>query len=300
MISIVICTHNRPDDLQLCLEALHPQASVDRCEIVVVDSGSHEAASIRNVVCRFAGVRLVRVHEAGLSIARNAGLESTSSEWIAFIDDDAIASSDWVENACRLIAIAPEKCAIIGGDVAPQYPGGSSPQIGWRWKQLLSLVSQPDESFGAASVAVCGANVIYRREPLTAVGGFPSSLGRIGARLLSGEEKLVQEVLIAQGWNVARSNRLSVRHRIDPQRLNRSWAINRAHWDGISDERVLRLIGQPTSTLEILIILMRTLGLSILYGSNDTGKEYFIRFWYNLGRAKEWAYDRVRFNRHRS
>jgi glycosyltransferase involved in cell wall biosynthesis len=239
-------------------------------------------------MARWPGARLIRQAEPGLSRARNAALAAARGEWLAFLDDDAIPDGKWFAQATRLAAIAPESCAMIGGDVAPAFPQGAQPRIGRRWRQLLSLVEQPDEGFTTGAVAICGANVLFRTSFLHACGGFPESLGRVGSTLLSGEEKLVQEIAVLHGRSCGRSNLLRARHRIPEQRLKRTWAIRRAYWDGRSDERIGAILGQRTAGSVALGLCARVVVLAALYPFSPTRQEFFLRFWYALGRLHEW------------
>ncbi len=290
MLTIAICTHDRASDVQCCLEHLHPQIDFGVAQLVLVDSGSGpaDARLLAGMVEAFPGVRLIRLEEAGLSRARNAAVQVAKDGWVAFLDDDAIPDRQWFTQALRLIAEAPGDCAIIGGDVAPVFPAGATPKLGRRWRQLLSLVEQPEECFDAAGASICGANSIYRRRCLVDVGGFPETLGRIGTNLLSGEEKLVRDVAVRSGWTVGRSHRLRVGHRIAAARLERGWAARRAYWDGLSDERIRAIMGQRTAQMDGAELLARLAALGVLYPFSPVRQEFFIRFWYTLGRLREW------------
>lgn len=290
MLTIAICTHDRAADLRVCLEHLHSQVDFRHAELLVIDSASspEQVRAIELDMVRWPGARLIRQAEPGLSRARNAALAAARGDWLAFLDDDAIPDGQWFAQATRLAAIAPEACAMIGGDVAPAFPQGTQPRLGRRWRQLLSLVEQPDEAFTTGPVSICGANVLFRTSFLHACGGFPESLGRIGSNLLSGEEKLVQEIAVLHGRPCGRSNLLRARHRIPAERLKRAWATRRAYWDGRSDERLRAILGQRIAGSAVLGLCARVCVLAALYPFAPTRQEFFLRFWYALGRVHEW------------
>lgn len=94
MISIVIPVYNRAYCVPVCLESVKNQSFTD-WECIVVDDGSTDNTVS---VClpyaesdsRFKIV--VQPENAGVSVARNRGLELAEGEYIAFLDSD-----DWIE-----------------------------------------------------------------------------------------------------------------------------------------------------------------------------------------------------------
>jgi glucosyl-dolichyl phosphate glucuronosyltransferase len=290
-LSIVICTHNRADDVADCLAALVPQLEKHSAEVKVIDSGSCEdqRRSLERLVASLPPVRLGRIEEPGVSLARNKGIGETKGEWVGFLDDDAIPSADWLENAQRLMSLVPETCAIIAGAVLPQLPEGASRPLGKRWSQMLSVVQRKGEGDCTASCSMVAANVLFRRSALVEGGGFSTALGRHGTTLLSGGEKLLLEQLIGRGWSAWYSDRLKVRHKISAERLTQKWILRRAYWDGLSDQRISALNARTPNSLEVGKVLAKTLMLSLLYFADTPRNEFRIRFWYNVG----WLHERV-------
>jgi glucosyl-dolichyl phosphate glucuronosyltransferase len=288
-LSIVICTHNRADDVGDCLTALLPQLDDSPTEVKVIDSGSRDEQrrALERLVGGLPAVELVRIDEPGVSLARNKGISETNGEWVAFLDDDAIPSADWLENAQRLMSLVPEECAIIAGAVFPEFPEAASRPLGKRWSQMLSLVQRSGEGDCTASCSMVAANVLFRRSALVDGGGFSTALGRHATTLLSGGEKLLQEQLIALGWSAWYSDRLKVRHKISAERLTRKWILRRAYWDGLSDHRISVLNARKPNVLEAWKVLAKTLALSPLYFAGTPRNEFRIRFWYNVGWLRE-------------
>ncbi len=288
-LSIVICTHNRADDVGDCLAALLPQLDKSSTEVKVIDSGSREdqRADSGAIGCQPTPVQLVRIDEPGVSLARNRGIGETNGEWVAFLDDDTIPSADWLENAHRLMSLVPEECAIIAGAVLPEFPKGASRPLGKRWSQVLSLVQRSGEGDCTASCSMVAANVLFRRLALVEGEGFSTALGRRGTTLLSGGEKLLQEQLIERGWSTWYSDRLKVRHKINAERLTQKWILRRAYWDGLSDQRISALNARKPNVLEVGKVLAKTLALSLVYFADTPRNEIRIRFWYNVGWLRE-------------
>jgi hypothetical protein len=84
-------------------------------------------------------------------------------------------------------------------------------------------------------VAVYGANMAFRTDALRGIGGFPEDLGRVGNRLLSGEEVEALDQLRARGLRVFYDGRIAVRHSIQRDRLKPGWLLSRLHWQGATD-----------------------------------------------------------------
>src|SRR6266852_5422463 len=92
--SIVICTRNRPAQLERCLEGLS-HLTYPSFEVVVVDNASDDDQA-RRIAARW-GVRYTVEPMRGLSRARNRGVLASIGEIIAFIDDDAVPRSEWLD-----------------------------------------------------------------------------------------------------------------------------------------------------------------------------------------------------------
>jgi glycosyltransferase involved in cell wall biosynthesis len=83
-LAAVIPTHNRPKDLHNAVESVVTQGT--DVEVVVVDDGSDPPVEERHLP---PDVKVVR-HDVprGPAGARNAAVQATEAEWIAFLDDD--------------------------------------------------------------------------------------------------------------------------------------------------------------------------------------------------------------------
>jgi GT2 family glycosyltransferase len=235
----VICTHARPGYLAACLAGLGAQQGT-RPHVVVVDSASPApaAAEIARLAAQ-AGADLIRADRPGLSHARNLGLAAVRAPWTAFLDDDAVPAPDWARRLHDAIAALPANAAALGGRILPHW---EVPLPAW-WPAALRGVLTIVEWEGRGEeghdlpegVAVYGANMAFRTQSLSEIGGFPEELGRVGNRLLSGEEVEVLERLRASGQRVFYDGRVTVRHSIQRERLRPDWLLSRLHWQGATD-----------------------------------------------------------------
>lgn len=289
-LTIAICVHNRPTHLARCLDALMPQMKPG-LEVLVCDSASSSdnGAVAAEVVARYPSIGFRRIERPGLALARNSLLAQARGEWFALLDDDTTPGQDWVAIALDLTTRLQSDVAVVGGAVHPIMPehppikAVDRAQMGLRWMQLCSIVSFEGDFDQTDRPRVVGANMWFRTDQLRSIGGFPENLGRKGASLLSGEEKLLAHTLIEQGWRVWYCSRMYVGHELHGERLTKRWATARSYWDGITDRRVARMLRSRLSRGHSLKVAIKLMLLAPLYFVPSSRHEFFLRFWYGLG-----------------
>jgi len=103
-IVVTLCTRRRPVMLQHCLRSIVAQQPPRKTSISIVVVENNETDDCRSIVEQIAAqcdVPIVYEHEIGIGIpvARNRSLElalALNPDWIAFVDDDEVASPDWI------------------------------------------------------------------------------------------------------------------------------------------------------------------------------------------------------------
>ena len=99
-ISVIMCayTQARWTDLIAAIESVQKQTLLPREIIVVID---YNPALLKRVREEVTGVLVIENRKAkGLSGARNSGATVANGEVVAFLDDDAIAEPNWIEQLC--------------------------------------------------------------------------------------------------------------------------------------------------------------------------------------------------------
>ena len=238
LLSVIICTHDRPGDLRRCLDAV--ALLEDPVEVVVVDSASEPPS--REIVERFASrigeLTYVREDEPGLSRARNRGLRTARCDLVAYLDDDAAPHPDWARRIAAAFA-ADRQVACVGGACRAVFPDCDRPR--WLSDRLLQFagITRFRESREARSSAEWpfGANVAFRLAALEEAGGFPEQLGRSGTKLLSGEESAVIESLSASGWKIMLEPAGVVDHVVSAERCCSAYYWRRLWWAGVGRAR---------------------------------------------------------------
>ena len=87
MISVVIPLYNKEKQIKRTLQSVLTQTFQD-FEIVIVNDGSTDNSTIEVEKIKDSRIRLIHQENAGVSAARNKGIEEAKYELIAFLDAD--------------------------------------------------------------------------------------------------------------------------------------------------------------------------------------------------------------------
>ncbi len=175
-VSVVICAYDneRRELLRAALKSLFAQSRPALEILVVID---HNPRLKSWVETEFPDASTLANEDAqGLSGARNTGIRHASGSIIAFMDDDAVAGRDWIENILKHY----DDPSVIGagGLISPVWP---KDRPAWfpeefDWVVGCSYRGQPEQT--AAVRNLLGCNMSFRREVFDRVGGFREGLGR--------------------------------------------------------------------------------------------------------------------------
>lgn len=173
-VSVVVVTYNRPEHVRTCLARLH-ELHRPADEILVVD-GSPNDLTVRLVRDEFPGVRLLR-NELGRGTtaeSRQIGFGATSGDIIAFVDDDAFAEPDWLDQL--LLPYADPAVVGVGGRALNDIEGEETRGLGDVGRLLAD--GRLTGNFAAHTGRVIevdhllGANMSFRRSAIEAIGGI--------------------------------------------------------------------------------------------------------------------------------
>lgn len=245
--SVVICAYSldRWPDLAEAIASVQRQTHGEPQIIVVAD---HNAELRERVQRQFPDITVVaNSHRRGLSGARNSGVAEASGDVIAFLDDDAVAAPDWL--ARILASYADSQVIGVGGRVLPRWDGGRKPRwfpAQFLWVVGCSYLGQPTSITPVRNLI--GANMSYRREVFSAVGGFREEIGRIGRKPLGCEETELS-IRALQHFPAARvlyDPGATVEHRVPKARQTVRYFLERCYAEGLSKALVTRLVGSTS------------------------------------------------------
>ncbi len=242
-ISVVVPTiGTRLEELEECLTSLEG-LDYPEVEIIVVDNRREVPTPdpLAGLAARHLA-RLVRATRAGISAARNVGIEAATSDVIAFTDDDVRVDREWLRAIGTRLALESDTDAISGLVLPAQletaaqiyyerYFGGFGGPRTFeplhliaddrgtgclRGGRFLALNDEEREvrraSLYGVGAYVAGANMAFRREALARIGGFNEVLGT-GTASRGGEDLYAFITLLDRGGKIAYEPAAFVRHR---------------------------------------------------------------------------------------
>ena len=234
-ISVIVCTYNRPELFELCLNSLTSQTVKQKnFEIIVIDNyGSKTTKKIVNKY-KDKDIKYYIEKKTGLSFARNTGYKKAKNKYVAYIDDDAIAEKDWVENIIKFINTHP-KVKIFGGPYE-RYSLVSIPS----WipdKFGNNKLSNKEKKLNPKKEWLTGSNIIIEKNLLDNLGGFNTNFGMKGKKIGYGEETELQTRILDMGIDMYYSPKIKVKHLFDQRKHNLKWMIKNTYISGKYGEK---------------------------------------------------------------
>lgn len=170
-VSIVICTYNRAPFLDRTLHSLK-NLSYKNFEVIVINGPSTD--NTNDVLAKYEkAIKIGHNPEANLSISRNMGIKMSSGEIVAFIDDDAIPSKNWLGEILPLYAtddIGGAGGKVLHGEYA-QFENGYLDI----WGEVTDFAAEPqnfNDPNGDTFNRMMGTNSTFLKKALIDVGGF--------------------------------------------------------------------------------------------------------------------------------
>lgn len=241
IITAVICTCNRHELLSKSIESLINQSlEKEKYQILIVDNNSTQdtRSLVEDYRKKVSNIDYIFEPAQGLSKARNIGWKHARGKYVAFIDDDAQASPQWLENIILRFEDLNDNCALVSGSVFPIWEVPPPKWLTKRMKRFLSLIERIDHIGEVADENyLAGTNISYKKACLLEVGGFNEELGRKKGCLLSMEELHLKRKLHRYGYKSFYQPQIRVDHFIPENRLKRKWFFKRFFWQGRSEAR---------------------------------------------------------------
>ena len=172
MISVVIPTYNRADDLFNCLTSLVDQ-TFKSFEVIVIDDGSTDGTS--RVCKQFSSdlslkYILLPQCSGGPAFPRNIGISNSSFNWIAFLDSDDIWSSNKLLKIVNEIELNPDVQLLFH-----KFKGIES-------KYIIKPIFLLDQLFRSGNIIV-NSSVVVSKIILAELNGFDTN-----SKLISAED----------------------------------------------------------------------------------------------------------------
>jgi glycosyltransferase involved in cell wall biosynthesis len=177
-ISVLIATHDRPQDLRRAIASVFGQTLLP-AELVVVDDGSTPPVSLEGLaVPEGLALRLIRnARPSGPARARNTGIAAARGAWIAFLDDDdefkpdkiatVAAALERMEDSADLL-YHPAEIVMVNEGVRYTSRPRAADTARAMYRELL-----------VRNIVGGTPMVVARKASLQELGGFDASLGAL-------------------------------------------------------------------------------------------------------------------------
>jgi glycosyltransferase involved in cell wall biosynthesis len=185
-VAVIICSHldERFPNLLAAMRSVEHQTRRPDELVLVIDSNASLARRVKPVANGARVVELTR--SSGLAAARNAGVAACSSEIVLFLDDDAVAHTEWVERLTA--AIDDPRVLGASGYSTPIWEAARPAWLAdeFLWTLGCSYAGQPLRRAQVRNVY--GGCCCLRRALFTELGGYDLRLGRSNVSNGGGEE----------------------------------------------------------------------------------------------------------------
>ena len=163
LISVIIPVYKVEKYLCRCVDSVLEQTYTNM-EIILVDDGSPDNCPVMcdEYARQDSRVKVIHQENAGLSGARNAGIDMAQGQWLAFVDSDDYLAADFLERlyqACVDTGSSLSVCRweYVRGETIPEHgPGETRVYTG---REMLANLYVPDGAY-----FVVAWNKLYRKE----------------------------------------------------------------------------------------------------------------------------------------
>lgn len=241
-VSVVVCTYSmdRYADFAEAVRSALDQ-TYDPIEFVLVSDGNETVA--KRMRDDFGDNENVSVHNndenRGISYSRTKGAEIATGELVAFLDDDAIATPDWIETLVE--TYESTDAYAVGGRLDPRWLADKPSFLPEEFYWLIGCTELGFADHLEEVRNTYGSNIAFNREVFLDVGGYDEETGRKGdSHVQAHEAPACIRMREQYGCGVVYNDDAIVYHKIFQYRTEFRWLVGRAFWQGYS-KRVMNL-----------------------------------------------------------
>lgn len=271
ILSIIICSYNRASYISDALTSLYRQTAVlNEFEVIIVDNNSTDNTKEVYAIWRQTNTNgqftFISETKQGASFARNTGATIAKGEWVCFMDDDAVATPNYVENILKHIQNKPDAVG-FGGRIIPKYIP-SEPK--WMSYYVSSLVG----NFDYAPIACAfengkyplESNMIVKKSVYDQIGGFNVNLpGVVGTLRIGGEGKELFYKILALGHIIYYDPAICVHHVVEVKKLTSEYMCRVASGIGRGEKTRTLAISKATYLIKVFEYFLK-LGAAVILG----------------------------------
>lgn len=238
-ISIIICCYNSAQRLPGTLKHLAMQqvpANINWEIIVVNNASTDDTTAIAqqewakyNLQTNF---QILQQTLPGKNHAFDKGIEAAHYSYILTCDDDNWLHPDYVNIAFEIMKADPMIGALGGyGILEPEQPA---------WSKIAqfetSYINGP-QTYAETDHWVYGAGSVYRKSAIIGLqeaGWQKITTGRLGKKLICGEDVEYCFIIYLAGYKIIADDRLTFKHFVPLKRQNETYIFNLIYWQAYS------------------------------------------------------------------
>lgn len=261
--TVIICAYTLDRWDVMCRAVTSAAEQADAPEVVIVIDHNDELLERARTTWP-EHVVVANRFEQGLSGARNTGVFASSTDVMAFLDDDAVAEPAWLAGLTS--PFADDKVGITGGFVSPAW---LAPRPGWFPDEFLWVVGCSYKGQPTTTTEVrnpIGASMAVRRSVFEDVGMFRAGVGRIGTVPLGGEETELSIRARRSGYTVMFEPSSVVNHEVGAGRGTFKYFTSRCRAEGKSKAIITDVSGSGDALEAERTYVARTLPGGLLRG----------------------------------
>ncbi|WP_299199324.1 glycosyltransferase family 2 protein [uncultured Amphritea sp.] len=247
-IDIAMCTYRRDSVIDTLNSLQKLQLDNDwQVRIIVADNDAVPSAQQRVLSVDQTNIPVIYIHapQSNISIARNACLSLSDSQWLAFIDDDELAMPGWLK---ALMQTATSTSAqVVLGPVDARY----DPEFCEDWMSKGGFYQTRPVYVNGAILTGYTCNVLLdRRDERVKNADFDLALGKTG-----GEDTVLFSELYKQGCIIKYAQKAVLIEPITLPRASLKWLWLRRYRSGQTHGMLLadRVISLTDKLKQILI-----------------------------------------------
>jgi len=209
-ISVIIPLYNKKNSIIGALNSVFRQTHPPS-EIIVVNDGSTDGSELLVRSLCHPLIKLVNQKNAGVSAARNKGIELARCKWVAFLDADDFWETTYL-NTIKKLHLEFEKAKVLATSYRYQLFTGKFVEIKLNKIDLMygetGILNNYFEVSSYSNPPIFSSAVVVYNESLLDIGGFP-------LRVKSGED-LITWAKLALDNEIAYSTKVGATFVLDP------------------------------------------------------------------------------------
>lgn len=251
VISVVITSYTtkRLPDIFSLLDSIQTQTYVN-IEIIFVAESSPELfvrvqayAKEKHITIQI----LFNDKEFGLSAARNIGIQNSKGDIVAFIDDDAVACSEWAQEMVN--TYRDDSVIAVTGPAFPLWDNSSMEWFPEEFSWMLGCTTWFTDCHITEVRNVWGMNMSFRREAFEVAGAFSTQFGLHNSNRNSWHDPPSEDndmsfrVRAKTGKRILYNPKVIIHHRVHQERFSFAFIMQRSYSIGYQRRMLTRLYG---------------------------------------------------------